>query len=187
MAQQNTATTGLVNGIDTERLQATIEEVARNPKAGKARFNVRTGWRGGTRTETRVSFYEMGGVRHERDFTIRTDEPPELLGASRDANPQEVLMAGMNACMMVGCATAAAMMGVQMESIEIETDGTLDLRGFLGIDESVPPGYPKLSCTFRLKGNGTTEQMEKIVEIVRRTSPNYWNITRAIPVEVETE
>lgn len=180
----NTTTAGVINGIDTEALRNTIDAVSRDPNTGKARFNVRTGWTGGTRTETKVSFYEMGGVRHARNFTIKTDEPPELLGESRDPNPQEVLMAGMNSCMMVGCTATAAMMGVKLESVEIETDGTLDLRGFLGLDESVPPGYRGLKCTVRLKGNGTPEQMAKIVEVVKKTSPNYWNITRAIPVEV---
>jgi len=180
----NTTTCGVVNGIDTDALRETINAVTRDPKAGKARFCVTTNWKGGTRTESKVSFYELGGVRHGRNFTIKTDEPPELLGESKDPNPQEVLMAGMNSCMMVGCTAVAAMMGVELESVEIETDGTLDLRGFLGIDGRVPSGYAGLKCDVRLKGDGTPEQMAKIVEVVKRTSPNYWNITRAVPVEV---
>ena len=31
--------------------------------------------------------------------------------------------------------------GITLESLEIQTDGDIDLRGFLGIDPAVPPGY----------------------------------------------
>jgi hypothetical protein len=34
-----------------------------------------------------------------------------------------------------------------LKSLAIETDGAIDLRGLLGIDPAVPPGYEKLSYT----------------------------------------
>jgi hypothetical protein len=33
------------------------------------------------------------------------------------------------------------MKGSRLDKVEIETSGQLDLRGFLGIDALVPPGY----------------------------------------------
>jgi hypothetical protein len=39
----------------------------------------------------------------------------------------------------------SAVRGITVESLEIETDGEIDLRGFLGIDATVPPGYENLS------------------------------------------
>jgi hypothetical protein len=40
-------------------------------------------------------------------------------------------------------------------SLAIETDGDIDLRGFLGIDAAVPPGYENMGYTVRIKGSGT--------------------------------
>jgi hypothetical protein len=37
--------------------------------------------------------------------------------------------------------------GITLESLEIETDGEIDPRGFLGIDPTVPPGYENLGYT----------------------------------------
>ena len=50
-------------------------------------------------------------------------------------------MAAFNACITVGYVAGAALKGIKLESLEIRTKGQLDLRGFLGLDDTVPPGY----------------------------------------------
>jgi hypothetical protein len=42
--------------------------------------------------------------------------------------------------------------------VEVGTAGELDLRGFLGIDPTVPAGYETLRYTVRIKADGTEEQ-----------------------------
>jgi uncharacterized OsmC-like protein len=79
-----------------------------------------------------------------RRFSIDIDEPSELGGTNRFANPQEHLLAALNGCMTVGYVAQCAVRGITLESLEIETDGGIDLRGFLGIDPTVPPGYENL-------------------------------------------
>jgi uncharacterized OsmC-like protein len=125
----------------------------------------------------------MDGKELPRDFSISADEPPELLGERTAPNPQELLMAAFNACIMVGYVAMAAVMGVHLTSAEIETEGELDLRGFLGIDENVKPGYDSIQYTVRLAGDGTKEQYEAIHENVRKTSPNYFNIAQPVAVK----
>jgi uncharacterized OsmC-like protein len=113
------------------------------------------------------------------------DEPLELLGTNTAPNPQELLMSALNACMMVGYVAGAALNGITLQKLEIETSGTLDLRGFLGLDDKVKPGYEKLSYVVRIKGNGTPLQFREIHETVMRTSPNYFNIARPIYLDGE--
>jgi hypothetical protein len=67
--------------------------------------------------------------------------------------------------------------------VEIETEGELNLRGFLGIDPNVKPGYDSIRCRVRLKGNGTPEQYQAIHEQVMKTSPNYFNVSQPIRVD----
>lgn len=174
--------TTVMNGIDTDALRATMKTVARQPDAGKARFQVTTRWSGGTRSQTRVEQWALGGERMRRDYTIRSDEPAELLGSAEAPNPQELLMAGLNACMTVGYVVGCAMRGITLESLEIETEGELDLRGFLGLDSAVRPGYEELRYVVRIRGNGTAEQFQQVHETVMATSPNYFNVANAIPL-----
>ena len=104
-------------------------------------------------------------------------------GANRFANPQEHLIAALNACMAVGYAAQCAVRGITLESLAIETDGEIDLRGFLGIDPAVPPGYENLSYTVRVKGNGTSEQFAEVHQAVMATSPNFYNISRPVTLK----
>lgn len=171
-----------LNGIDTDALKEVMREVSKDPAKGNVKFQVLTSWKGITRSETRVESYEIGGQKIKRDFCIAIDEPEELLGENTAANPQEVLMAAFNACVMNTYVIASAMKGIKLEKVEMETKGELDLRGFLGIDKSIKPGYEEIRYKVRVKGNGTREQFEEIHRIVMATSPNYWNISNQIKV-----
>jgi hypothetical protein len=71
-------------------------------------------------------------------------------------------------------------MGVTLTKLELEIVGDIDLRGFLDIDPNAPRGYRSLHYTVRIAGDGTPVQFEKMHEVVRRTSPNYYNITNPI-------
>ena len=85
--------------------------------------------------------------------------------------------------MMVGYAAQCAVRGITFESLEIETDGEIDLRGFLGIDPAVPPGYENLCYTVRIKGSGTREQFAEIHRAVIATSPNFYNVSRPVALK----
>jgi uncharacterized OsmC-like protein len=174
-----------INGIDMARLQTLVDRVSQNPKNGLARFSVTTGWKGGTRSETRVEGWQLGGKRMPKDQTITIDEPPELCGTNTQPNPQEYLMAAFNACMLVGYVAGASIRGIELQSVEIETTGELDLRGFLGLDASVKPGYDQVHYTVRLRGNGTAEQFREIHDVVMKTSPNRFNI--ASPIQLTSD
>lgn len=169
-----------VNGIDTEALARTMDKVRHDHAEGVVRFSVNTAWKGGTRSESRVRGYELGRNRHTRDFKITIDEPQELLGANTAANPQEYLLSAMNACMVVGYVAICAMQGIELERLEIETRGELDLRGFLGLDKDVKPGYDALHYIIRVKGSATPEQFAEVHRAVMATSPNYNNMAQPI-------
>lgn len=174
-----------LNGIDTEALKQVMGQISEDPSLGKVKFQVTTTWKGTTKSETVVQGYEIGGQEVKRIHTFVIDEPNELLGEDTSANPQEYLMGAMNACILNTYVIAAAMKGVKLESVVIETEGELDLRGFLGIDKDVIAGYKELKYKVRLKGNGTQKQYEEVHKAVVATSPNYYNITHAIKLNTE--
>lgn len=179
-ATQKKESQGHLNGIDVPALQGVIAAVREDHSKGMVEFRVKSEWQGQTRSKTRVESYRLGGQTVKRRFEMTVDEPLELLGENTAANPQEMLMTALNSCIMVGYVVGASVNGIRLDSVEIETVGELDLRGFLGIDDQVAPGYPSISYTVRLKGDGTPEQFQRIHETVCRTSPNYFNMSRPI-------
>ena len=173
-------TRNIVNGLDLDAVGEVVAAIAENPAAALVRFAVTTRWTGQTASITKVSAIELGGERIARDFEIRADEPEQLLGTNTAPNPQELLMAAVNACMTVGYVAGASLQGITLDTLEIETNGQLDLRGFLGLDDAVPAGYEQIDYVVRIAGNGTQAQFEEIHRTVMATSPNYFNLARPV-------
>jgi uncharacterized OsmC-like protein len=176
-----------LNGIDVPALQDTLAAVRRDPAAGLVHFGVQTRWLGQTRSIATVSDYTLGGTRHPRQFEITADEPPELLGTNTAPNPQELLLAALNACLTVGLVANAAARGIRIEMLEIIASGALDLRGFLGLDESIKPGYEEVRYTVRIKTNAPVEQVLALHEHVMKTSPNFSNFASSMRVVPQLE
>ena len=179
-AQRKTPEPTVVNGINVDDLFALIGDVKREPEKGKTSWHVTTTWQGQARCRSEIESYEIGGKRVARRFSIDIDEPRELGGSNSFANPQDHLIAALNACMTVGYVAQCAVRGIALESLAIETDGEIDLRGFLGIDPAVPQGYENLSYTVRIKGNGTKEQFAEVHQAVMATSPNFYNLSQPV-------
>jgi uncharacterized OsmC-like protein len=183
MATTAVKTDNRVNGIDVEALMGVIDDIKHDPSKGVVAFRVTSRWKGATRSEAEIDSFTIAGQTVARRFTVAADEPLELLGGNTAANPQELLMSALNACVMVGYVAGAAVRGITLDKLEIETAGELDLRGFLGIDEAVRPGYESIRYTVRIKGNGTPAQYREIHEAVMKTSPNYFNIAKPIRID----
>jgi uncharacterized OsmC-like protein len=183
LAQTKAAEPTVVNGINVDDLSALIEGVRRDPAKAKTHWRVNSVWQGQTRSRTQVDGFEIGGEQVARRFSIDVDEPCELGGSNRFANPQEYLLAALNGCMMVGYVAQCALRGITLEKLEIETHGEIDLRGFLGIDPAVLPGYGHLTYVVRIKGSGTRDQFIEIHKAVMATSPNFHNVSRPVDLK----
>lgn len=184
VAQTKTATEPkVVNGINVDSLFSLIDGVRQDAAKGKTNWRVTTTWQGQARSRSQVDGFEIGGARVPRQFSFDIDEPRELGGSNQFANPQEHLIAALNACMIVGYAAQCAVRGITIESLAIETRGEIDLRGFLGIDPAVPAGYESLSYAVSIKGSGTREAFAEVHEAVMATSPNFYNMSRPVALK----
>ncbi len=177
----------VINGLNMEDVAALIDGVKADASAGETKWKVSSAWRGRTHNRSTVSSFFIGGKESKREFTIDIDEPAELGGGNRFANPQEHLLAALNSCMMVGYVALCSLNGIELENLEIDVTGDIDLRCFLGLDDAVAPGYESLEYTVRVKGDGTAEQFEEIHQAVMQTSPNFYNLSHAVPLRAALE
>jgi uncharacterized OsmC-like protein len=183
LTKSETAKPKVVNGVNVDDLMGLIEGVKGDAAKANTHWRVRSAWQGQTQSRAYVDGFTIGGQQVPRRFSFDIDEPLELGGSNRFANRQEHLLAALNACMMVGYVAQCAVRGITLEKLEIETQGDIDLRGFLGIDSAVPPGYDHLSYVVRIKGNGTKEQFAEIHKAVMATSPNFHNVSRPVDLK----
>lgn len=185
MSTQTIEETQELNGINVTALRGAMDACRSNTTAAQTKFAVTTDWLGGTKSRTSVRGCSVGGRWIARQFEFVSDEPNELCGTNTAANPQEYLMGALNACMTVGYVAGASLMGIKLQSVRIETEGDIDLRGFFGLTKTVPAGYNELRYTVLIKGDGTDEQMRKLHDLVIATSPNRYNLANAIPLRAK--
>src|SRR5215467_5596978 len=129
----------------------------------------------------------MGSLREKADkqktpTTRDVDEPHDLLGTDTAPNPQMLLYAALNSCVLNTFVVNASAKGIRLDSVKLELEGELDLRGFLAIDASINPGYNELTLVCKVKGSGTKQQYAECLEAGTKYSPNFQSITRGVPI-----
>lgn len=156
--------------LDIGRLSEFARAVADDPEQAKFTFATRTTWRDGAVTETRA-----------RENVIVADEPEVLGGTDSAPDPVELLLASLASCVAIGLVTQSAKRGVELRDFEIDVEGDLDVRGYLG-DEGVRPGFTAIRYTVRLDADAERGVVDEIVRTVERTSPMFDNISNGVPV-----
>jgi uncharacterized OsmC-like protein len=87
-------------------------------------------------------------------------------------------------CLAVGFVYNAAAQGVQVDGLEFDLEGDIDLHGFLGLSEQIRPGYQNIRVSYRVKSDAPREKLEELCEYVQKTSPVLDIIRNPIPVSV---
>ena len=161
-AQAKTAEPNVVNGINVDDLFALIEGVKREPAKGQTNWRVTTTWQGQTRSRAQVEGFGIGGEQVPRRFSIDIDEPCELGGSNGFANPQEHLIAALNACMTVGYVAQCAVRGITLESWRSRPKARSTSAAFSGSILPCRRATRTCSYTVRIKGSGTKEEFAEV-------------------------
>ena len=184
---KDTATRTL-NGVNVDQLVGTIEAIKTDPEIAFFKFRSTTDWVKGGHCRTRIKdFY---GAKQEdqsrnRTFMLEGDEPAVLLGKDHGPNAVEAVLHALASCLSVGIVYNAAAMGIEIKALQFQTEGELDLHGFLGLSETVRPGYRNITVKIALDATGSPEQIEGLLAHVKKTSPVLDIITNPAPVSIE--
>lgn len=164
----------IINGIDHGAAKKIIKTVEENPEFGKTLWRTRTSWQGGTKSLSQI-----------RSFEVPVDEPKELGGTDTAPNPVELVLASLGSCLVVGYALNASMMGIELQKIEIELEGDIDLPGFFGLTADTLPGYTDIRVKVFLKSSVGMDKLEEVHKRVIATSPVGLTITKNVNLDIE--
>jgi uncharacterized OsmC-like protein len=181
-----TAKPSVVNGIDLQAFESIVASVTNAPATGIARITTTSEWQGQCRTIARTEMTVGGQALPDRD-AVASDEPAELLGENTAPSPQDLLLAAVNACILVSFVEAAAAHGVSLRSVTMETRGTIDFRGLLGLDPSVKNGFERLDYTITVDADASAEALEEIRKEALGSSPNAYFTQNPIPLDGRVE
>lgn len=184
----STSTNRSRNGVNAQVLGTVIESIKNQPEMAKVTFQLQTQWQSGDGfkiTSTGKDF-QIGGQTIERreGFTLASDFPDELGGMSKGPTVCEMCMASIASCISQTIVAYATMMRVQLDSIRVETEGDVDIRGFTGVSEKVRPGAQEFRMDIHLESkDASEEQLEKLYELGKRFSPGVDTLTNGTTIK----
>jgi len=107
------------------------------------------------------------------------------VGGFHDApNPGEILCAALATCQHSTVCMIADVMGVQLDHVEVEVTGDVDVRGCLAMDASVPVAFRSMEMRVRLQpAVGTAPDLVKrLIERSEALSINLATLRKGVPV-----
>jgi uncharacterized OsmC-like protein len=183
-----TATDTIRNGVDTEKMFATLDLIKAQPELAKFQFRATNRWIGGAHNRSTIkNFHAAGGEDTSRAeaFAIDAGEPAILLGTDTGANPAEYLLHALAACLTTTIVYVAAARGVELTSVESTLTGDMDVRGALGVDSEPRNGFERIGVSFRVSGDAPVEKLREVVERAKQRSAVYDMVTNGVPVALE--
>lgn len=159
--------------IDMEQVNARAEAMRRDPAEGRKTLSGITSWNGGAHSTTIV-----------RNFAIPADEPIAMGGTNRGPSPMELVLTALSACITISIAYSAAEEGIEVDFIEIDVEGDIDLRGLFEIADDVRPGFEKVLVTVRIEADAPRERLYELVMRGYRRSPVVDSLMGKVPVRI---
>jgi uncharacterized OsmC-like protein len=178
----------MVNGLDVQAAFETIDAIKADPALARFQFRAANTWiSGGTNRSTIRDFYGAGREDDSRDepFEFTNGEPPILLGDNEGANPVEFLLHAMAGCATTTLVLHAAARGITIRHLSTKLEGEIDMRGMLGLDESVSPGYEQIRILVKIEVDCSDEMLEDLLDVARTQSPVCNTVCRPVPVVIE--
>lgn len=164
-----------VNSVDIEAVAGLANKISESPEVAATVWKSTVTWDEGFRSHARVRDFEPTG----------SDEPAGLGGTDTAANPVEQLLSALGNCLAVGYAANATAAGIEVEHLEIELEGDLDLHTFLGLNPEGHAGFESIRASVNLTSNATVEQLAELHDNVVSTSPVGHTLGRAVPLSIE--
>lgn len=131
-------------------------------------------------------------TRHPNGTSVASDMPTELGGSGDLATPGWLWRAALGSCLTTRIVMAAAVEGVNLTTVEIETTSRSNVRGLLGMRDAsgaVPCCAPEgIELKVRIGACGvSSERLKALVTQCQACSPMQVAATKALPVAVSIE
>ena len=117
---------------------------------------------------------------------VVTDMATAVGGGASAPTPGWYLRAALAACDATVIAIEAAREGISLSGLEVSVSSETDLRGALGVDDSVPAGPLAVHVRVSVASDDTDEDaLRAVVKRVETLSPVGDAVSRAIPITTE--
>ena len=174
------------NGVNVEALLGAREALTAAPEAAKFSWRASCEWNNGTHSTTAVDgFFGLGEEqRHRTTYSFDTDHPEIFASEDNGATPVEYVLVGLAGCLTAGVAAVAQNREIQLNKVSATIEGTMDVRGILGIDTEVRNGFDKITVTYDIDADASDADIKALVAQSQKRSAVYDIISNPTDVRV---
>lgn len=90
---------------------------------------------------------------------------PKCGGSGLELCSGDMLLEALIACAGVSMRAAAAVLGIDVRSVNVGAEGDVDLRGTLGVSTDVPVGFKEIRLSFEVDADVNGEQLDQLAEL----------------------
>ena len=155
---------------------ATQADLRANPDHALATFSADSRQVEGLRSETKI-----------RQFSLTIDEPPTLGGTDTGPNPVELVLAALATCQEITYRAYATALGIPLESVSVNLEGSLDRRGFFAVKDGVRSGFNDVRGVVNLKSSASASDLAKLKDVVDAHCPVLDILREPVPVDLRLE
>lgn len=171
-----------MNGINLNALSDARKAIEADRPKGIASYGLSMTWMGGVRMMAETTGMQIGDEKITRNFNWLIDEPHQLLGEAVAPTPQEYLMSGVGACIMVGFVVNAAVRGIELRSLKLRLSGSLDLAGFMNIGRDAQVKMHGITYEIDADCDADPIALQEVAQAAFDFSPNAMTVQNGIPV-----
>ncbi len=155
-------------------IERNVRAVSARPSVGQGTAVTKVHWRHGLTCDV-----EDGPWK----FVVGMTE--KYGGDNAGPNPGVFGRAALGSCLAIGYAIWAARMDVPINSMNIEVDADYDVRGELGIDDSVRPGYHEMRVRVTIESEAPESAVQAMLDTAERHSSYLDDYRNPVPVKRE--
>ena len=187
MSLSQTTTAAADNGVNVAALLGAREALTAAPEAARFQWRATCKWVNGTYSRSTVDgfFGLCQDQKHKTEFTFDADHPEIFAAEDNGATPVEYVLVGLAGCLTAGVASVAQMREIQLHSVAATIEGSMDVRGILGMDSDVRNGFDSIKVTYKIEADATPDEIKALVAQSQKRSAVYDIITNPTEVSVE--
>ena len=174
----------IINGVNVTALGETNEAVQGNKDIATFQFRVENQWMGGDHNRTTIDGF-FGACQEnphtKGPFMCDNAEPPVLLGEGEAPNPVEYVLHALAGCLTTAMVYHAAARGIEVDAVRSEIEGDIDIRGFLGLSDSVRKGFETIRVNIYAKSDASESDLLALAKF----SPVYDIVSNSLPVHLK--
>jgi len=157
-----------------EALDATRRALEAEPARAIARVRAEGRLEGGTDVAVRMGAH-----------SVTIDEPKSVGGGGAGPNPVQLVLGSLASCQAITYRWWAEILGIRLDSVTVQVEGDLDLRGFLGFDPDAPAGLATVTCRATVEGPEEPARYEELARAVDAHCPVLEVFRQPVAVERE--